>query len=850
MRRALSFLVVSLMLSFFAVSPAEAQAASGFTVVAETAVYGGKIVRQNAGKLTMEFTLRNGGSTVQPDIRYGVEVLDASTSSTTPVDTQSFDETFSLKPGETVTKTVNYDIPESLQGVYRVQIVARTANGLLLGNTSIGTARFSGSGVILDAGKCYLTVNDAKTTYTLTQGVDIKEGETLSIHCPVRNPGSEKTVAPGYTTYERSSLGAKIGTTNAGQDLKIQRGDSDITLIVPTQTKPQAYETVLTMIENGKSVSADLSFHYVIQGKSATIQNIQTDKASYKSGETALVSLYLSGIAGSFDGSRTDAATLSNPTVSLVMRNGTGATCSAVVKKSLAELQNGKAATASIEVPVTVDCQDVVVSVTLADDSGVLAEHSAAVSANTVIERGKAGVNQIMRSGDKLRVIALFALIPILIFLVMLVRSSKGRGSKKGKSAKMFIFLLSAAIGGIALSGSVSAAKRGDAIVVGKTYAVDIPSFGTVSLAVSGLKSEYAPKEEMNIDWRAEVATCTNQDVQGQFKMGVDSAFTQCKSNASSSACTGMLKDLGAVIGTDADGEHFDEVQDGTYTQAAPLAAGQYYLGLWLRGTQHGKIFNTSFFQAESFKVVAPPVPVVSLGVDKDYLKNGESTRINWTVAGATECIASASPASATWTAKKSVTGGSESTGSLIQDTNFTLECRNANGDKSSDSVPVFVEKPASILTICTDDGTPFVSSLQPMKDMRIIQGRSVGLRAFSGTTEGCGGTDVTASIVAGNSGVVTLSSGNPKVLTGANIPNTAGRDSAQETVSATSDGQTASINVIVDENCVSRCAAAAATVCEGTPVEGVKDSCGVAEDDCDGTRSCNFNWKEVQPGV
>lgn len=121
----------------------------------------------------------------------------------------------------------------------------------------------------------------------------------------------------------------------------------------------------------------------------------------------------------------------------------------------------------------------------------------------------------------------------------------------------------------------------------------------------------------------------------------------------------------------------------------------------------------------------------------------------------------------------------------------------------------------------------------------------------FDGTPGDCAGTDVTAATNFTDTAslVVTVSpfGSTPNVFTGNDIPGSsaAGQQSASETVTVSYAGQTITIPVTVTEFCVSSCPAEEAKHCPGT--FDTVNSCGGPET-CTGTRSCDFNWKEVAP--
>src|SRR5690606_23003263 len=60
----------------------------------------------------------------------------------------------------------------------------------------------------------------------------------------------------------------------------------------------------------------------------------------------------------------------------------------------------------------------------------------------------------------------------------------------------------------------------------------------------------------------------------------------------------------------------------------------------------------------------------------------GQSATLSWSGSNVSSCNAAANPASANWTGSKSV-NGSQSTGALLQKTNFSIECSGSGGSTS-----------------------------------------------------------------------------------------------------------------------------------------------------------------------
>nr|MBP9751444.1 hypothetical protein [Candidatus Moranbacteria bacterium] len=160
-----------------------------------------------------------------------------------------------------------------------------------------------------------------------------------------------------------------------------------------------------------------------------------------------------------------------------------------------------------------------------------------------------------------------------------------------------------------------------------------------------------------------------------------------------------------------------------------------------------------------------------------------------------------------------------------------------------------------SILQLCRD-GVP-VAQGGGTYDFSLSTGTTTNIKAYydadatSGHQCDAGSTDVTAFVTFtetdSTGGALSLSANgtNPKVFTGASA--------GAETVTVSYSGQTVTMNATV--TCVEtvNCAPEKSAVCTGSTVPSGTVKVGTCGNvDCSGeqgTRFCDFNWKEVAPG-
>ncbi|NTV22047.1 MAG: hypothetical protein HGB03_00575 [Candidatus Yonathbacteria bacterium] len=521
---------------------------SDLTIVATVGVYNAHVISQNDQYVSVAFDIAN-GDMVQPDIRYGVEVVKKTTNgSSVIVDTVVYDEIVSLGAGEKVSRQVSYAIPAYLNGIYDVRILTETGKGLSLGEMTAGTVRFSGSSSIsLDVATCYLSVGSEEARYTLRQGIDILPSEILSVTCQVTNTSSEKSVVPLFETYERSVFGNMI-SSSSGESFSIPAGISKVSFPLPVSDKPQAYDVRVSLTENGSPVTTPTIVHYVIQGDSATIQNIRLDKKMYSAGEVATVSFFISGMADQFPDSRAEEKSLEQTSLVVSMYDKDGVSCGDPVTVSSQDLDLSGVSISSVSVPVSVTCADPSVSVTLKDASGNTLDSSI--------------VSTFMQSPEFTAWISLIVVIIAAIIILILVRRV---GTKSSLTtvlllgiifSPMLIFAGGAGDGGI---NSVNTLKT-DPVSTEKdttTSTQETPlvtsftatkKFETVTITVNANlnKQEYAPYEPVYIEGKATLSLCKNDWLNSDLFWAIESVpdttfhSVNCRSQMDTDLCSSV----------------------------------------------------------------------------------------------------------------------------------------------------------------------------------------------------------------------------------------------------------------------------------------------------------------------
>ena len=308
------FGIVLLVLSTETLAQSPANTTPQAVVVADVNIYNSKIISQNDNAIVIGFDLDNQIG-IQPDIRYGIQLVKTGDqdSSGAIADTYIYPETINLAENTRIHRQVSYNVPSGLRGKYVLRVVSRNSSGLMLGLNNIGQITLAGNpttAIEVLPETCSLSIqgDENKTKYSLRQGVDINAEESLEISCTIRS-GFDKpiSVVPKFETFYRTVFGKKVEQIGgATSSIVLKSGDNkSLSFIFPKATSPQAYDVKFSLITpDEKTVSNTIVAHYVLQGASATIQNITLDKDFYSKGDIAKLMVFWTGSADGFQDSR------------------------------------------------------------------------------------------------------------------------------------------------------------------------------------------------------------------------------------------------------------------------------------------------------------------------------------------------------------------------------------------------------------------------------------------------------------------------------------------------------------------------------------------------------------------
>lgn len=351
--------------------------------VATVNITNATITDQKENLFTISFDISNREGS-QPQVKYGVELIKEGSYGQARADEKIYDETLNLAANSKEHRTITYQAPQGLTGEYSLFLSSKNTSGFPLAfafvkKVTLNSTNTLGTVEVLPE-SCFLRVSGEADSlhYTPLQGVDISSTEYLTAECTaINNTNNQLSLTPHYETYYRSAYGDKVAHQGGSRDIITfkPRESKSFLVTLPKATKPQAYDVKLFLEEAGLP-SNTVTFHYVLRGASATIQNIVLDKNSYQAGDTARLSFMWSPSADNFSGSRAGTGTgISSVSLTVTITGVDQKNCAAPQNQDLSPVLNDPRTIISI--PITNVCENPRASITLRDSQGnILAEEN------------------------------------------------------------------------------------------------------------------------------------------------------------------------------------------------------------------------------------------------------------------------------------------------------------------------------------------------------------------------------------------------------------------------------------------------------------------------------------------
>jgi hypothetical protein len=473
----------------------------GHAVLVATVNFESASLTQDGDSVTVQFGLSN-RERVQPGVRYGLVLVGGEGENAKTFDQKIWDETLTLRAGESMSRTVSYTLPPLVAGTYEVFVVSENLHGLRFGTTLAGQVTVSegGRGFAIDPASCYLTSGEGGSAKRLLSGDVVAEADAGTVvgHCEVRNLSERsEEVVPSVYTYERSLFGTVVSETVSDAPVRTISGRESalVSVSLPKVAKPQAYVSKVSFGD----LSSTHSFEYVVGGTSATVQSVLFDKDLYESGDQAEVTLFWSGSADSV-------TTLTNPVIQAEIRSGESS-CGTSHMKSLGIDLSPRV---TFTIPITSDCENPTLSVSIIDgEEGEITKASFVVESSSSLN-DTGGLLEDSFLEEKPIVISASVVAAVLALIVLLfyaVSHLRGGTSKNGEKVvnspnipptvgpSVFALLL---LGGFALIAPQASAD---------TFYVSSPT-EVYEVTANLNKTSYTAGESIDITGGIQVASC------------------------------------------------------------------------------------------------------------------------------------------------------------------------------------------------------------------------------------------------------------------------------------------------------------------------------------------------------
>ena len=579
----------------FQISLAQETESAEAVLIADVNIYEAKIVSQDKNNFKLSFDLSN-GELVQPDLKYAIQLIkEDEDGKQTIMDERIYPEVVNLNKHQNIKKEIIYDAPTYLNGEFQIWIIAKNQNGLTLSVATLGKVNLMGENqyveILVDS--CYLQVEGANNRYTIGQGVDIENEENLVAICDVVNHYKNNINAvPQIETFWRTSFGMKIETEQQDQiklDLK-SKDKKRISLVLPKPKVSQAYDAQLQLKDDqNRIISNKVTFHYVLRGLSATIQNLRLDKNYYQRDEIARISFFWSGPADNFMESRVGGTDSGKLSIQLFIKDKDNQDC---IDKFTKELEP-KNLTPDFTIPVIRECFSPQVVVSILDEKGsVLDEKGYALESESLPVKTTDKKDSI-KSFVTIFIVTLFVISLMLIFF----------SSKRKKGSKLVIFILMASgILGMNIVGARAASFNFN-YGVRPQYSTGSYVEHNMSITPSLNKTVYDPGESMTGSMNVSNIGCQNSWFDYSLRITLRSGATRSVT-------------FGSVIN--------NETKSTSYTDTAPMTPGNYV-------ATFSFLDNRCFSGGACASVLSSPSASPFATPDGVYLIN-KASKIGWPV--------------------------------------------------------------------------------------------------------------------------------------------------------------------------------------------------------------------------
>ena len=212
------------------------------------------------------------------------------------IDEKVSPERFNLSPGEKKAFSFSYNLPRNISsGVYSFRI-ALLLTGFPLGWEEKEINIIGGNPFLL-IDMPFVIKNNIEESAVV--GINFGKGETPRLKFRISNPNNLSLSAlTKITIYERATSDTKIESLTKTEITLKSQESLNLIYDLPLYEKPESYLAELQFFDKkDQSLSNKLFFRWVVIGQSGEIIEARTDRESYQKGETAKITICITGPA-------------------------------------------------------------------------------------------------------------------------------------------------------------------------------------------------------------------------------------------------------------------------------------------------------------------------------------------------------------------------------------------------------------------------------------------------------------------------------------------------------------------------------------------------------------------------
>lgn len=187
---------------------------------------------------------------------------------------QGFPNKVDIGAGESKPITGTFIVPQDFKGLYSVFIQITNAKGLALATDNAGQIELSGGKTVMSIKSCEIEGGNTKSTI-----------ENINTSCLTSGSVTKNTTM--FTTVYYGGMASPSAQVKS----KIVSGKA--TFIIPARSEGGEYQVISQLYDAGRPMSSPIFSSFTVEGQSAKIINVTTDRGSYLKEEMAKISVII-----------------------------------------------------------------------------------------------------------------------------------------------------------------------------------------------------------------------------------------------------------------------------------------------------------------------------------------------------------------------------------------------------------------------------------------------------------------------------------------------------------------------------------------------------------------------------